>query len=325
MLQKNALDTKPQVSIITMTYNKFNGLERTIESVANQSYKNIEYIIADDGSKEFSRDYIEQILKRHYITNFKIMHSKTNSGTVVNANIACKKATGVYIMFLSEGDCFTDSCIVGKVVERFINTGADLLAVRRIVYSNNQALFFMPHILSIPIIRTFKTSQKQYEAFITTHFWDMASGSAMYYSKAILEKLDYFDEKYYLWEDGPFLEKYLRNGTMNYAFDIVGVWYEWGGVSTGSVNPLLEKDRLLFDATDRHNMKGQLSKFANKYIEYIGKRSSCKTDKELNSLRKSYPTIMISHIFYKYSKKLFKKIDRLYFCFTKKWKRSVPK
>ena len=35
----------------------------------------------------------------------------------------------------------------------------------------------------------------------------------------------------------------------------------------------LEKDRLLFDVTDRQNMKGHLSKFANRYIEYIGKIS----------------------------------------------------
>lgn len=320
-MPKNVKKNEPLVSIITLTYNKFSGLNRTIESVSIQSYKNVEYIIADDGSNNYSKEFIEELLKKYGIRNYHIFHNSVNSGTVFTAKEASKRANGKYILFLSEGDYFTNHRVVSSIVARFIKTDADLLTVRRIAYYEDKALFFMPNILSIPIIRSFRTRKKQYEAFITTHYWDMASGSAMYYSKRILEKLDYFDEKYRLWEDGPFLEKYLQKHKLTFAYDIIGVWYEWGGVSTGTVNPLLEKDRLLFDVTDRQNMKGHLSKFANRYIEYIGKRSKCASKKELNSLRMHYPLIMISHINYTLLKKVFRKIDSLYLRISRKWKR----
>ena len=49
------------ISIITVVYNNIRGIERTIQSVLNQSYNNIEYIIIDGGSK----DNTMKIVKRY--------------------------------------------------------------------------------------------------------------------------------------------------------------------------------------------------------------------------------------------------------------------
>ena len=90
---------------------------------------------------------------------------------------------------------------------------------------------------------------------ITRRFYDMASGSSMYFSREVMEKVGYFDEKYYLWEDGPFLAKYLQFGKLEMAYDIVTTWYETGGVShdnkKNAMNPYMEKDARLFDSTNR--------------------------------------------------------------------------
>ena len=67
-MQKNVKKNDlPLVSIITLTYNKFNYWIEQIESVSIQSYTNIEYIIADDGSKNYSREFIEEILERNIV------------------------------------------------------------------------------------------------------------------------------------------------------------------------------------------------------------------------------------------------------------------
>ena len=49
-----------KVSIITVNYNNSQGLERTIKSVAQQSYPDVEYIVVDGGSTDESVDLIKQ-------------------------------------------------------------------------------------------------------------------------------------------------------------------------------------------------------------------------------------------------------------------------
>ena len=50
---------KIKISIITINFNNAIGLEKTIDSVINQTYSNIEYIIIDGGSKDGSVDVIK--------------------------------------------------------------------------------------------------------------------------------------------------------------------------------------------------------------------------------------------------------------------------
>ena len=52
------------VSIITVVYNNIRGIERTIQSVLNQSYNNIEYIIIDGGSTDGTLDVIKRYENR---------------------------------------------------------------------------------------------------------------------------------------------------------------------------------------------------------------------------------------------------------------------
>ena len=75
----------PLVSIITLTYNRFEKLIKTIDSVFEQNYCNLEYIICDDGSDHFPTKIIEQYCKiGKQITLIK----HPNVGTVKNFNIA---------------------------------------------------------------------------------------------------------------------------------------------------------------------------------------------------------------------------------------------
>ena len=50
------------VTIITMTYKSFSGLKNTVNSVLSQNYRNIEYIISDDGSDSFPKDDIQRMV-----------------------------------------------------------------------------------------------------------------------------------------------------------------------------------------------------------------------------------------------------------------------
>lgn len=238
----------PLVTVVTATYNNFSHIENTINSVLTQDYPHIEYIITDDGSASFPLNLIENILSNNMQKNYtyRIMNGRTNVGTVRNLNRAYKFASGDYIINLSCGDVFYNNSVVTNIVNRFILNDSDVIATTRIVYSNDfEPAFLLPHYYDRQKIDEAKTGIEQYKLLILGTFYDMASGSAMSYSKRILNQLNYLDEKYILWEDGPFLSKFLQNNKIDCAYDIISIWYETGGVSSNK--PSNKKNKLYYD------------------------------------------------------------------------------
>ena len=89
----------PKFSIITVTYNAGATLEDTIQSVITQSYRNIEYIIVDGGSKDRTLEIIEQ-----YRPHIHKVISEPDKGLYDAMNKGISLATGDYICFLNAGD-----------------------------------------------------------------------------------------------------------------------------------------------------------------------------------------------------------------------------
>lgn len=255
----NDIEKECLVTVVTATYNSFAKLNNSLESVLSQTYHNIEYIITDDGSSSFPLEEVSSLLEKyinhHFV--FKLILHENNNGTVRNLNYAYKTAKGKYIINLSCGDVFFDDDVINKIVERFKNNDSDVVVTSRILYSGDfQPLYLLPHYEERKIIGSLETGLDQYKVFIIGKFMDMASGSAMSYSKRILEKIGYLDENYKLWEDGPFLAKFLQIGKLDCAYDIISIWYENNGVSNNrkeisrSVN-LLDIDTIKFNEEER--------------------------------------------------------------------------
>ena len=98
-----------KISVIIPTYNRFYNLLYAIESVKNQTYKNIEIIIINDNSTE-PEYYQESFTKRKDI---KIININPNTKSLfdfemipsgINRNIGIQFATGEYIAFLDDDD-----------------------------------------------------------------------------------------------------------------------------------------------------------------------------------------------------------------------------
>ena len=90
----------PKVTVYITNHNYGRYLEQSIESVLNQSYKNIELIIIDDGSKDGSRKLLEKYQKIHDI---KVIYQK-NKGLTISNNIALKQAKGSFVIRLDADD-----------------------------------------------------------------------------------------------------------------------------------------------------------------------------------------------------------------------------
>lgn len=88
----------PLVSIIISTYNRAGLVLEAIDSALNQTYKNLEIILIDDGSTDNTKEIITS-----YIDKIRYFY-KTNGGISSARNYGIKQATGEYIAFLDSDD-----------------------------------------------------------------------------------------------------------------------------------------------------------------------------------------------------------------------------
>ena len=99
-----------KISIITINYNDLKGLQKTFNSVVNQSNKDFEYIVIDGGSSDGGKEFLEQ-------NSDKLAYwiSEKDSGVYNAMNKGIKAAKGEYLLFLNSGDFLVDDNVIEKV------------------------------------------------------------------------------------------------------------------------------------------------------------------------------------------------------------------
>lgn len=239
---------KELVTVITPTYNKFDDIETTIKSVLMQDYEIIEYIITDDGSRDLPEDRIRECIaqnKNDNLIRFTIVKNEENVGTVKNLNNAIKSSTGKIIMLLAGDDIFFDNSVISKIVDRFETTDSKVIVASRYCIDEEEKFVgYLPHRNDRRIIESWNR-QQQHNQFVMSTYRNMASGSIMYFKREIFDEIGLFDERYRLWEDGPFIYKYTKKYPLYMAYDIVAIKYRMTGNSTKG-HPLLLNDGKIF-------------------------------------------------------------------------------
>ena len=112
----------PKISIVTPSYNQAGFLERTILSVLNQNYPNLEYIVIDGGSTDGSVEIIKKYEK--YLAYWVSEKDKGQSDAI---NKGFQKSTGEILAWLNSDDTYLSGTLF-KVVKAFQeNPNADLI------------------------------------------------------------------------------------------------------------------------------------------------------------------------------------------------------
>jgi glycosyltransferase involved in cell wall biosynthesis len=114
------------VSIIIPTYNGGKHIERAIDSVLKQTYKNIEIIVIDDGSTDETPEIIGELSKKE--PKIVVIINETNIGFVKSLNKGVGEARGKYIARLDDDDSWCDSKKLEKQV-RFLEKNKDFVLV----------------------------------------------------------------------------------------------------------------------------------------------------------------------------------------------------
>lgn len=126
-----------KVSVIIPIYNNAKYLSQCIESLINQSLKDVEFIFIDDGSVDNSVEIVEKYIEKdNRISLFKQSHK--NQGA--SRNLGIKKANGEYIAFVDSDD-WVDIDFLEVLYKSAKSNDSDIVACSFVYYDKNKKRF----------------------------------------------------------------------------------------------------------------------------------------------------------------------------------------
>jgi glycosyltransferase involved in cell wall biosynthesis len=204
-VSKTSSAEMPLVSVITVVLNGEKFIEETFKSVFAQSYKNIEYIVVDGGSKD---DTLDIIKKNEDRIDFWI--SEKDQGIYYAMNKGITLATGEIIGILNADDHYSKDC-VQHVVDAYLRTKADVIHGDIILITGTQSRM-KPDIA---------TMNEKPSIFHPTCF----------VKKSVYQSIGAFDTRYRISSDYDFLLRCLKKGcTFHYVPEVL-TYFRPGGMS----------------------------------------------------------------------------------------------
>jgi len=200
-----------KVSIVTVCYNSNKTIEKTIQSVINQSYDNIEYIIIDGGSTDGTIDIIKK-----YDDEISYWISELDNGLYDAMNKGIKVATGEVIGIINSDDWY-DLDTVKNVVQCFNNKDVDIVHGKTIWTTNEGINLFE----QIPT----QHQDMLIEGMIYNH-------TTFFVKKELYDVYGSFDCRYKIAADYDFLLRvYEKGAKFYYLKDDIG-YFRFGGLSS---------------------------------------------------------------------------------------------
>lgn len=108
-------DEPPLVSVVTPAYNEENFIRKTLASVSNQDYDNIEHVVVNDGSTDDTAATVRRFKSDHDV----VLRSRENRGQVKSVNEALEMADGEFVIWLNGDDVLFSRTVVSDVVAEF--------------------------------------------------------------------------------------------------------------------------------------------------------------------------------------------------------------
>ena len=123
---------KIKISVVVPVFNSEKYLKKCIDSIINQTYKNIEIILINDGSSDKSEEICNSYLKIY--KNIKLIN-QSNSGVSVARNNGLKSSTGDYVLFVDSDD-WLEKDMLEIMVKEIDNFDIDIVRCEYFVESN---------------------------------------------------------------------------------------------------------------------------------------------------------------------------------------------
>jgi teichuronic acid biosynthesis glycosyltransferase TuaG len=183
----------PKVTVVIPFFN-CRYVDQAIESVLNQTYRDVEIIVVDDGSTMHQERIIPYMDRIHYI-------GKSNGGTASALNYGIQSGTGTYVAWLSSDDMFYPS----KIERQVAFMEQHYASISYTDYHNiNEYSQITQHCVSFPFV----SSRAFVEAFALTC---PVNGCTVMMRKEFVQNMGYFDERLAYTQDYEFWLRTLLN------------------------------------------------------------------------------------------------------------------
>jgi glycosyltransferase involved in cell wall biosynthesis len=188
-----------KISIITVCYNSASTIEKTIQSVAAQTYKNIEYLVVDGNSK----DTTVSIIKKHegIITKWA---SEPDKGLYDAMNKGIAMATGDIVGILNSDDTFYSNTVLAAIVDFHKNNTIDA-SIGNI----------MQHKEDGKVVRVYSakywTPEKLKIGFMPPH-------PSIFFRRALFEKLGFYELGFTIGADYELISRFFLKGKISWKY-----------------------------------------------------------------------------------------------------------
>ena len=212
-----------KISIITITYNSAKTVQRALDSVQSQTYKDIEHIIVDGASTDGTKELIETYAKAHKNVRWV---SEKDKGIYDALNKGIKLATGDIIGFLHSDDVLYSADSIGQIAAAFEQSGAD------VVYGDLQ------YCSGGKVVRRWKSND--FDPSALKYGW-MPPHPTVYVRREVYQQVGEYDEWFRISADYDMMLRIFTAGYKTHYIPEVLVSMETGGASNRNTKARLSK------------------------------------------------------------------------------------
>lgn len=245
------------ISIIIPIYNRQSYLTKVLESVLNQTHKNLEIILINDGSTDNSLKICKQYQKID--SRIKIINNKINKGVSYSRNKGLEVAKGDFIGFVDSDD-YIEENMYDILLDDILKTGTDFSQCGRIVNNKKESVFkerYHTIYGNKEIIKQFLTGY-----IVTSVIWDKL------FKRDKIKRIK-FKENYKKNEDAMFVFDVLKNTDSFVSNNCYLYHYSWRTHNSLSYKFNLDDD---WNLIEYHN---NITNFVNKYYPNLNIEVCC--------------------------------------------------
>ncbi len=212
-----------KISIITITYNSAKTVQRALESVQSQTYKDIEHVIVDGASTDGTKELIEAYAKQHGNVRW-ISEKDKGIYNAINKGIAL--ATGDVIGFLHSDDMLYSADSIEQIAAAFADPKID------VVYGDLQ------YCSGEKVIRRWRSNPFSPSSL---KFGWMPPHPTVYVRREVYEQVGEYDEWFHISADYDMMLRIFKSGYQSQYIPEVLVRMETGGASNKNTRARLSK------------------------------------------------------------------------------------
>ncbi|MDP2159162.1 MAG: glycosyltransferase family 2 protein [Flavobacterium sp.] len=215
-----------KISIITIAYNNEKDIEKTLQSVCNQIYQDVEYIIVDGNSKDGTLAIVEKY--KHKIAT---IISEPDNGIYDAINKGVRAATGDIVGMIHAGDQLYDTTVLAKIAAHFTAHPID------ISYGHSEVITSSSKVLRV-------NKSPEYKKRLLKFGW-MPSHQSIYMKRELFEKYGYYRTDIGGSGDYEFVIRYFYLHDLSVKrLDAFIIKFAMGGLSTSNYHKILSTQKI---------------------------------------------------------------------------------